>query len=117
MPTEQRDHIIQQGADFEYTHEREDISSSLLPDVSAEMKLRSGIGGSVLATWSTANGYITKAAHGSHIDFTILVGGLITADLPAPASGVYDFDITINTGGVVTTMRNAEGSFYITPNI
>lgn len=116
--SEQLDMVIQQGVDFEYLHEKTDISSSLLPYVTAEVKLRAGIGGDVIATWTTTNGYITKAAHGSHIDFTILVGAAVTANLPAPSSGVYDMDITTSDGiDPTTTVRHAEGAFYITPNI
>ena len=118
MPTEQIDMVIQQGVDFEFVHEKEDFSASQLPYVTAEVKLRAGIGGDVIATWTTANGYILKEEHGNHIDFTILVGGAITADLPAPSSGVYDMDITVSDGiNPTTTVRHAEGAFYITPNV
>ena len=117
MPTEQLDHIIQQGADFEYIHEKEDISSSLIADVSAVMTLRNGIGGSIAATWSTANGLIEKSAHGNHIDFAIKIPAASTSLLSAPSSGVYDFDISYDGALGKWTIRNAEGSFYITPNI
>ena len=37
---------------------------------------------------------------------------------PAPSSGVYDMDITISDGiNPTTTVRHAEGAFYVTPNI
>jgi hypothetical protein len=118
MATEQIDMVIQQGVDFTFLHEKEDFSSSLLPYVTAEVKLRAGIGGDVVATWTTANGYITKAAHGNHIDFTIFVGAAVTALLSAPSSGVYDMDITTSDGiNPTTTVRHAEGAFYITPNV
>ena len=118
MATEQIDMVIQQGADFEFIHEKEDFSSSLLPYVTAEVKLRAGIGGDVIATWTTANGYVLKEQHGNHIDFTIFVPAAVTALLSAPLSGVYDMDITTSDGiNPTTTVRHAEGAFYITPNV
>ena len=115
--SEQIDIVIQQGADFEYLHEKEDISSALIDDVTAVATLREGIGGSIIATWSTENGFVLKEQHGSHIDFTIQVPAATTAALAAPSSGVYDLDISYDGGLGSWTVRHAEGAFYITPNI
>lgn len=115
--SEQIDMVIQQGADFEYLHEKEDISSSLINDISAVATLREGIGGSIIATWSTANGFISKSAHGNHIDFAIQVPAATTAALAAPSSGVYDLDISYDGLLGSWTVRHAEGAFYITPNV
>lgn len=114
---EQTDIVIPQGANLNILHEREDFSSSLIAGTSAEMRLREGIGGDLVLTLSTANGKIVKAAHGSHIDFTVYISPEDTSSLDAPSSGVYDIDITVVDGGVTTVYRHAEGSYYITPNI
>jgi hypothetical protein len=115
--SEQLDMVIQQGADFEYLHEKEDISSALIDDITAVATLREGIGGSIIATWSTENGLISKSAHGSHIDFAITVPAATTAALAAPSSGVYDLDISYDGALGAWTVRHAEGAFYITPNV
>lgn len=115
---EQIDIVIPQGTTFTILHEREDFNSALLADLSAVMTLREGIGGSVVATWSTANGFITKSVHGSHVDFTVEVDAATTGALAAPSSGVYDLDISYD--GLLAdpfTVRHAEGSYYVTPNI
>ena len=115
--SEQIDMVIQQGADFEFLHEKEDISCSLFNDVTAVATLREGIGGSIIATWSTANGFISKSGHGNHIDFAIQVPAATTAALGAPSSGVYDLDISYDGLLGSWTVRHAEGAFYITPNV
>ena len=79
--------------------------------------LREGIGGSIIATWSTANGFISKSGHGNHIDFAIQVPAATTAALGAPSSGVYDLDISYDGLLGSWTVRHAEGAFYITPNV
>ncbi|MEY3027134.1 MAG: hypothetical protein RLZZ238_2031 [Planctomycetota bacterium] len=114
MPIEQLDMVIPQGADFEYLHEKTDLDPAQISGITAVATLRQGIGGSIIATWSTANGFITKSAHGNHIDFTISVPAATTAALSAPSSGVYDLDISY---GSSWTVRHAEGAFYITPNV
>jgi hypothetical protein len=115
--SEQIDMVIQQGADFEFLHEKEDIAGNLIDDVTAVATLREGIGGTVIATWSTANGFISKSQHGNHIDFAIQVPAATTAALAAPSSGVYDLDISYDGGLGAWTVRHAEGAFYITPNV
>lgn len=115
---EQTDIVIPQGTTLTILHEREDFNSALIADLSAVMTLREGIGGTVVATWSTENGFISKSIHGSHIDFTISVPAATTAALAAPSSGVYDIDISYD--GLLSdpfTVRHAEGSYYVTPNI
>lgn len=115
--SEQLDMVIQQGADFEYLHEKEDISSTLIDDITAVATLREGIGGSIIATWSTENGRISKTAHGNHIDFAISVPAALTSAYTAPSSGVYDLDVSYFGALGSWTVRHAEGAFYITPNV
>ena len=108
MPPVQQDVIIQQGATFAQLWELQ--NKDLTAGYSFAAKFRSSHTATTAVLTITS---FTVAKVGSHTHVTSNVAAATTAALGAPANGVYDLESTQTSTGIVT--REAEGSYYITP--
>ena len=106
--TIQQDILIQQGATTSITWQLLNKNASTGYTFSAKLRGQHASSTALLTLSS-----FTAVHDGNHTDVTATITSAASAALSAPMMGVYDMESTLTATGAVT--REAEGSFYITP--
>ena len=109
------DITIEQGATFELNLavKTDDVLQNYTSGWTAKAQGRRSFSDTAV-TFSTAESGCQTALAGTSPNVALTMTPAYTAALPAPATGMYDIELTHSSGGVI---RLLEGEFTITPEV